>query len=46
MSIVGLYTILFQFFFGVCDVVLLGVAFLIDNSWLDKMQVDEKVCFT
>lgn len=43
---VGLYSILFQFSVGICDVILLSVAFLIDNSWLARMQVDEKVCVT
>lgn len=41
---VGLYTVLSQFSLGVCDVILPSVAFLIDNSWLVKMQVYEKVC--
>lgn len=32
--------------FGVCDVILLGAAFSVDNSWLVRMHVDEKACVT
>lgn len=35
-----------QFSLGVCDLILPGAAFLIDNSWLVKMQVYERVCVT
>lgn len=45
-STVGLYTILSQISLGIRDVILPDVAFLIDNSWLVKMQVCEKVCVT
>lgn len=30
----GLYAVLFQLSVGLCDVILLEVAFLVDNSWL------------
>lgn len=46
LRMVGLYTVLFQFSVGVCNVILLSVAFLIDSSWLVRREVDEKVCVT
>lgn len=44
LRIEGLYAKIFHFSVGVCSVILLSVAFVIDSSWLVRMQVDEKVC--